>query len=270
MPLNSEPPVESLTETRRTRHFVNGEVREEDCQVALETPLTIMLNGEELATLVCSPHARKELVLGFLAGEGLIRSAADVKDYFHREKQEVVWVETQAEATACREGFLRRNFTSCCGKGRPSLYFRNDSEQLTPLAGTASFTAPHLLDLMARLEEGSHTFQVTGGVHAAALADDREILARFEDIGRHNALDRILGHVLLHGLETSDKAILLSGRTSSEMLIKAARIGAPVLVSRSAPTALAVDLAEQLNVTLVGFARGRSLFVYCCDERIRF
>ena len=89
-----------------------------------------------------------------------------------------------------------------------------------------------------------------------------------EDIGRHNALDRVLGHTIINGIATEDKAVLLSGRISSEMLIKAARIGTPVIVSRSAPTGLAIDLAEELNITTVGFVRGNSMNVYSHPERI--
>jgi len=232
-----------------------------------ETPLTVMLNRQELATIVCSPYAQKELVVGFLAGEGLIKKYSDITDYFHREKQEVVWVET-LDSSIGMENFMGRNFGSCCGKSRPTLYFRNDSEQIKPLTGNASFSATELQDLIRQLDEGSDTFRMTGGVHSAALADNSQILVKYEDIGRHNALDRVLGHTIIKGIATEDKAVLLSGRISSEMLIKAARIGTPLVVSRSAPTGLAIDLAEQLNITAVGFARGNSMNVYSHAERI--
>ena len=235
--------------------------------VVNETPLTIMLNKQELATIVCSPYAQKELVVGFLAGEGLIKKIPDITDYFHREKQEVVWVETEDSDTAM-ENFMGRNFGSCCGKSRPTLYFRNDSEQLRPLYGNARFSASELQELIRQLDDGSDTFRMTGGVHSAALADNERILIKYEDIGRHNALDRVLGHTIINGIATEDKAVLLSGRISSEMLIKAARIGTPVIVSRSAPTGLAIDLAEELNITTVGFVRGNSMNVYSHPERI--
>ena len=235
--------------------------------VVNETPLTIMLNKQELATIVCSPYAQKELVVGFLAGEGLIKKYSDITDYFHREKQEVVWVETE-DSDKAKENIMGRNFGSCCGKSRPTLYFRNDSEQLRPLYGNARFSASELQELIRQLDDGSDTFRMTGGVHSAALADNERILIKYEDIGRHNALDRVLGHTIINGIATEDKAVLLSGRISSEMLIKAARIGTPVIVSRSAPTGLAIDLAEELNITTVGFVRGNSMNVYSHPERI--
>lgn len=257
-----------VTEIRKIMRFENGTVHPEEDRLVVETPLTIMLNDQELATIVCSPYARKELVVGFLAGEGLIRGSSDIKSYFHREKQEVVWVETDLPVQEQQENMLRRNFASCCGKGRPTFYFRNDSSQIKPLESGVRFTAKQVLDLIRHLDEGSDTFRLTGGVHSAGLASPAGIVARYEDIGRHNALDRILGHVLLNDLSTFDKAVLLSGRISSEMLIKTARIGTPVIVSRSAPTGLAIDLAEDLNITVVGFARGDRMNIYCHGERV--
>lgn len=238
-----------------------------DDPVVSEMPLTIMLNNEELATLVCSPVAEKELVIGFLAGEGLIDDPDQIKDYYYREEQGVAFVET-VDPTPRLEGFLRRNFTSCCGKGRPSLYFINDISRINPITGDARFSAEQVVRLVRGLDEGSATFRLTGGVHTAALGNNEGILVRYEDIGRHNALDRIMGHVFLNRIVTSDKAVVLSGRVASEMLIKSARIGVPVVVSRSAPTGLALDLAEQLGITVAGFVRGSGFNVYCHPERI--
>ncbi|MDO9508677.1 MAG: formate dehydrogenase accessory sulfurtransferase FdhD [Thermovirgaceae bacterium] len=257
-----------VTETRVIIRYEGGSYSRQEDSVVAEAPLTIMLNEQELATIVCSPYAQKELVIGFLAGEGLIRDLSDLKGYFHREKQEVVWVETDLPVQEQQENMLRRNFASCCGKGRPTLYFRNDAGQIAPLTGGVKFTPQQILNLIRQLEEDSDNFRLTGGVHSAGLAGPEGIMARYEDIGRHNALDRILGHVILKSVPTSDKAVLLSGRISSEMLIKAARIGTPVVVSRSAPTGLAIDLAEDLNITVVGFARGDRMNIYCHQERI--
>lgn len=258
----------TLTEPRSITRFSEGTFSAMASEVVRETPLTVMLNDEELATLVCSPYAQKELVVGFLVGEGLLSEPSDLKDFFYRDRQEVVWVETASACQEPRENFMRRDFTSCCGKGRPTLYFRNDARQLEPVSGEPRFTAASLLALIRQLEETSLTYRRTGGVHSAALADAGGLLVRFEDIGRHNALDRILGHTFLHRIPTDGKVILLSGRASSELVIKAARIGAPVVVSRSAPTGLAIDLAERLNLTLAGFARGEGMYIYTHDRRI--
>lgn len=235
--------------------------------VVNEIPLTVMLNGEEFVTLVCSPVFEKELVIGFLAGEGIVSEPDDIKDYFHREEQGVVWVET-LNPSRKTDTFLCRNFASCCGKGRPSLYFVNDESLVASVEGNAQFTAESVLQLMRSFEDESETFRKTGGVHSAALADRKGILVKFEDIGRHNALDRIMGYIFLNRINSGDKAVLLSGRVSSEMLIKTVRIGTPVVISRSAPTGLAIDFAEQYGVTVAGFARDGSFNIYCNEERI--
>ena len=105
-------------------------------------------------------------------------------------------------------------------------------------------------------------------MHSAALADEKGLLVMYEDIGRHNALDKVMDYVFLNRITTNDKCLLLSGRVSSEILIKAARTGLPLVVSRSAPAFLAVDLSDQYNVTLAGFARGERLSVYSHEKRI--
>ncbi len=263
----SSPDPEVIERRPITRIEGGSRYSTEDTIVA-ETPLTVILNGEELATIVCSPYAHKELVVGFLAGEGLVKGADDIKDFFYRENQEVVWVETDLPSSEEQGNILKRNFASCCGKGRPTFYFRNDSSQITPVRSEKTFLQEMVLGLSRQLEDGSNTFRLTGGVHSAALGGDEGTVARYEDIGRHNALDRILGYVILKGIPTNDKAVVLSGRISSEMLIKAARIGVPLVISRSAPTGLAIDLAEDLGITVAGFARGDRMNLYSHPERI--
>ena len=235
--------------------------------IVREAPLTIMLNGEELATLLCSPHSLELLAVGFLVSEGILQSRDDLKDVSCRPEQGVVWVDTADDATRL-DGFLKRNFASCCGKGRPSLHFLNDHKLPQPVAHMTRFAAKDLLGWATLLDEEAKTFRLTGGVHEAALAHGEGFVAYYEDIGRHNALDRILGYTFLNDVDTSDKAVILSSRISSGILTKVARIGAPVVVSRAAPTCLSIDLAEQLGITLVGFARGKSLNVYTHPGRI--
>lgn len=237
--------------------------------IVREMPLTITLNGGELATLLCSPHSLELLAIGFLVSEGILQQRGDLKDVSCRPEQGVVCVET-ADGAMRTDGFLRRNFASSCGKGRPSLYYLNDYEQIEPLAlaRQTRFRAKDVLGWARLLEKEAETFRLTGGVHEAALAYGEGFVVIYEDIGRHNALDRISGYTFLNEVDASDKAVILSCRVSSEMLTKVARIGAPLVVSRAAPTCLSIDLAEQLGITLVGFARGNSLNVYTHPGRI--
>jgi FdhD protein len=125
-----------------------------------------------------------------------------------------------------------------------------------------------LLNIISLLEERSQTFRHTGGVHSAALASRSSLLLMFEDIGRHNAVDKVLGRAFLDELVREDKCLALSGRIASEILIKAVRSHIPVLLSRSAPTDLTLSLAEEFNITIVGFARGQNLNIYTHPERI--
>ncbi|MBN1426865.1 MAG: formate dehydrogenase accessory sulfurtransferase FdhD [Anaerolineae bacterium] len=256
-----------LYEERDLVTFQDGRKSSNRQPIVTEMPLTIILNGDELATLVCSPHSFDLLAIGFLVSEGILQRHDDLKAVSCRQEQGVVWVDT-IDGVVPTDGFLQRNFTSCCGKGRPSLPFLNDYRQIQPITHTSSFTATELLDFVSLLDREAQTYRLTGGVHEAALARKGGFVTSYEDIGRHNALDRILGYTFLNDIDTSDKAVVLSGRIASEMLTKAARIGVPVVVSRAAPTCLSIDLAEQLGITVVGFARGSSLNVYTHPERV--
>ena len=257
-----------IYEARELVNYMNGRKNTLRQYIVKEMPLTIMLNGEELATLICSPHSYELLAIGFLVSEGVLQSRDELKRIECRPEQGEIWVDT-ANGAAHTDDFVRRNFANCCGKGRPSLHLLDDYEQTRPLSYTSShFTVGELLGFVTLLNEQAHTFRLTGGVHEAALAHGAGFVASYEDIGRHNALDRIVGYAFLNDVDTSDKAVVLSGRIASEMLTKAARIGVSIVVSRSAPTCLSIDWAERLGITLVGFARGKTLNVYTHPGRI--
>lgn len=235
--------------------------------VVEENPLTLFLNHTELATMICSPGGYDELGVGFLFSEGLLQEPSEILTISCREEEGLLWIETSRQIPQTGN-FLRRHIASCCGKSRAGLYFINDARQLKPVQSEAKFRADHLLEMIKRLEELAVTFQLTGGVHSAALGDQSGILARYEDIGRHNAVDRVLGHIFLNQIHTNDKFLMLSGRIASEILIKAARASIPLVLSRSAPTGLTIDLAEEMNIAVVGFARGQQLSIYSHPEKI--
>lgn len=253
--------------TRDINVYKHGFSEHTQAAIVRETPLTVFLNHNELATMICSPGAYVELGAGFLLSEGLIRERSDITEMNCRDEEGLLWVETNLP-TPQTNNFLRRHMASCCGKGRAALYFINDARQLQAVQSNTRFSAQYLLDLMRQMEEKSKTFRQTGGVHSAALADHADLLFMYEDIGRHNAVDKVLGRAFLNEISTSDKCLLLSGRIASEILIKAARSNIPLVLSRSAPTELTVDLAEELNIAVVGFARGESLNIYSHPEKI--
>jgi FdhD protein len=258
--------AQSIYEERDALMFKGGVKTEGRLPIVREAPLTVFLNGRELASLVCSPHSFETLAIGYLVSEGVLRRRDDLKDMTCRQEEGAVWVDT-VDVDAQPDGLWQRYFAGCRG-GRPSSHSIDGLQQVPPITHAASFTAGNLLELMASLEREAQTYMLTGGVHEAALAHEGGFIVNCEDIGRRNALDRVLGYTFLNGIDACDKAIVLSARIASDMVAKAIRIGVPVMLSRAAPTCLAIDLAEQLGVTIVGFARGNRLNVYSHAERV--
>jgi FdhD protein len=241
--------------------------RREDV-VVREVPVTIFLNDEEFVTTICSPSAIEALVAGFLFVEGIIADRKDLLGIKVRPEEGLVWVET-ARPTEAEALFLKRCLASCCGRGRSAFYFVNDAGLKPVEAEGFTVTAGQLFALNEEREKRSVTFRTTGGTHNAVLCTPEEILYFEEDIGRHNAVDKVLGRAFLEGVPFRDKLIFLSGRVSSEMVVKAARAGVPLIASRAAPTDLALEMADKLNIGVVGFVRGDCLNIYTRPERVR-
>lgn len=234
--------------------------------VATEVPLTILANGVEIATLSCTPEHLRELVAGFLFTQGLIGGANDIQEIL------IDPVRWRADASITRpvdrELLNKRLYTSGCGKGVmfTSLF---EAAVRQPLATDFRLSAAAVDDLMRWLQSGSPLHRLTGGVHSAVLAaDGRHPGAVLDDIGRHNAVDKVIGQALLAGAGFTSAVLASSGRISSEIIFKARRCAIPVAASFGAPTHQAVLLARDLGVTLVGFARGRKLTVFAHQERL--
>jgi FdhD protein len=253
---------------RKALTYDKGIVAENrEVNVVTEKPLTVFLNHNELATLICSPGGLQELTVGFLLSEGILKEPSDIEDIRLREDDGLLWIET-TQPVSQTDNFLRRHIASCCGKGRAGLYFINDARQLQKVKSDWRLPVKQIISLMAELEERAESFRITGGVHSAALADESGIIVHYEDIGRHNAVDKVLGYAFLNDISPHNKCLLLSGRVASEILIKAARGNIPIILSRAAPTELTLELAEELDLCVVGFARGERLTVYTHLEKI--
>lgn len=235
--------------------------------VVKETPLTIFLNGQELVTLLCTPSHQKYLAAGFLFSEGFLRSREEVKSIEFYEEKGVVNILTTTDIELPKDLFQRRTITSGCGKGA-IFYNALDRLQCRPVKSDLKVPPGTVRNIMRDVNRLSELFKATGGVHTSALCRGKEIIIFREDIGRHNAIDKILGQCLLEQIHRDDTLMVTSGRLTSEMLIKVARQGVPVLVSRSAPTDLAVNMAKKLEVTLIGFVRGSRMTVYTNPERV--
>lgn len=260
--------LSKICSKREITRYQAGQRETLEVSVVQEKPLTLFLNHVEMVTMICSPGGYEELGIGFLISEGIVQKRSDITSISCREEEGLLWVETSTP-TSQTSSFLRRHMASCCGKGRAGLYFINDFRQLQAVDSDTMFSAEQLLGFINELENRSTNFRLTGGVHGAALADHSGLLCMFEDIGRHNAVDKVLGRAFLDEINTSDKCLILSGRIASEILIKAARNKVAFVLSRSAPTELTIELAEELKITVIGFARGHQLSIYSHPEKVR-
>ncbi len=235
--------------------------------VVREIPFTIILNNEELVTLLCSPSDLKYLAVGFLFSEGLLHSRDEINKVLVDERRGIVRVETKKSVEPGKDVLFKRFITSGCGRGA-SFYNAADVQAQEKIESQISISAREIFALAKKFEHRSQVFLATGGVHSAALCDNIDVLVFNEDIGRHNAIDKVFGECIMTDLPTEDRLIITSGRISSEILLKAARRNIPIVISKSAPTNLGVKLAEDLGITLIGFVRGKRMNVYTNIGRI--
>jgi FdhD protein len=240
----------------RTYLKVRGpSVEEVAGEVVREQPLSVFVNGEKFLTLLCSPMMLEALVVGYLWMEKVIADVAEITSLT------VSPVDGRAEVTLAGPVTLptERILTSGCGGG---ITFRIDHRLFPRLDSPLRVRPEELAARMKDLFGAAVHYQRSRGIHGAALADRERLLVVAEDVGRHNAVDKIKGEALLRGIPTEDRVLLSTGRISSEMLLKAVRMGVPVVASRTSPTEMAVGLAEQLGVTVCGYVRPDGLNVY--------
>ncbi len=253
-----------MTKEREIKVFDQGNWSVRKDQLVIEATLKIILNGMELVNIACSPKDTTQLAIGYLLSEGYIKSPADARS-INADDPSCIKVETGSGIDLSCDS-IRIN--TCLGRGRAQV---QESLQLWPEdAAPVIYSPHHLLKIINELDATSYTFQQTGGVHSAGLADNQQLLFRFEDIGRHNAVDKVIGQAFLQQLDLSDKCLLLSGRIAAEILTKTALNRIPLILSRSAPTMMAVETAGKLGLTVVGFARGQRFNLYCQGERVLF
>ncbi len=250
-------------------HFSNGKMTTREDTIVTEFPVTIKINGQEFVTMVCTPEYVEDMAIGYLASEGIIRKYEDIKEIWVQEDEGFVHVKTDKPNPYYEKFQNKRYITSCCGGSRQGFVFVNDALTAKKMNDIHVKVSPEdCFRLMKDMQESAVTFQQTGGVHNAALCDMNELLLSRMDIGRHNALDKIYGYCLKNDISIKDKILVFSGRISSEILLKVAKIGCEMILSKSAPTELALTLAEDLGITTVGFIRNQSFNVYTGAERI--
>ncbi|MEY8350271.1 formate dehydrogenase accessory sulfurtransferase FdhD [Bacillus cereus] len=258
-----------VQETCKMVRYQAGAFLEQEDEIVTEYPVTIKLNGEEYVTVVCTPNYIEDMVIGFLISEGIIDSYKGIDELWIQQDKGVVHVKTSQINPLYQTLYNKRYVTSCCGKSRQGFVFVNDAAKAKTLHDIHVIVTPEeCFHLMNTLQHSSTTFRQTGGVHNTALCDRNNILLSRMDIGRHNALDKIYGHCLRNNISIEGKIIAFSGRISSEILLKVSKIGCEIVLSKSAPTKLALQLAHDLGITVVGFIRNDSCNIYTHPERI--
>lgn len=227
-----------------------------------EALVSIYVNGQELATIMCSPIEQEMLALGFLYNEGVIDALEEVALVRANVARSVV------DIFLNRSDFeppRRMVLTSGCGGG---VTLQHLTEAHPPLQTDFATTPQIILERMRDLQGAARLYSQVRGVHTAVLANRDRLLVSAEDVGRHNAVDKIAGKALQAGIDTTDGIVLTSGRISSEMLGKARRMGVPLVVSRTSPTSISIRLAQAWNICVVGYVRQGSMRVYTCPQRL--
>ncbi len=266
------PPI---TKECSTKRYKDGKVFSFNHPVAIEEPLEIRISDEPFVTLMRSPSLEKELVIGFCFTEGLIKSISDVLLLEH--------CGTASEAGTHNVAKLRlSNAEKILNKSKRNIEARTACgicsratigdicSQIAKIDSDMGVKIEVLRSLDEKMLEAQKLFNLSGATHAAALfTKDGELVVCAEDLGRHNALDKIIGYCLIRGIPTQNKVVVLSGRTSFELVMKAARAGIPIIASVSAPTLFAVELSQALGCTLVGFLRKEGFNIYTYPDRIK-
>jgi FdhD protein len=237
-------------------------------RVVHERPLTLFLNGQEIVTMMTIGDHPDYLALGYLLNQNMLRHDDRITAIEHDEDLDVVVVRTE-RVTDYEEKLKKKVRTSGCAQGTVFGDLMEKFEQVT-LPASAVLKTSWLYGLMKTINTCPSLYLEAGAIHGCALCCGPEVLLYMEDVGRHNAVDKIAGYMFQHGLEPQDKIFYTTGRLTSEMVIKTVQMGIPILVSRSGFTAWGVDLARQAGLTLIGRARGRRFLALSGAERIVF
>ncbi|MDP6326010.1 MAG: formate dehydrogenase accessory sulfurtransferase FdhD [Candidatus Thalassarchaeaceae archaeon] len=253
-----------MEERVAAQRITRGQTKPLEDSVAIEEPLEIQINGQPWATTMRTPGHDSELALGLLYSEGLIVDYNDVTDI--QIDDNIVLIQGDISTEGHTRGFVRSSSCGVCGRASLDAILARQPPAISP--NEFRITTDIVDSLVMELRAKQSVFDSTGGVHAVALFNSKgQISDIAEDVGRHNAMDKIVGRSITQ-LPLSNRGVLLSGRVSFEMVQKAVMAGCPFVAAIGAPTTLAVDLARQHGLTLVGFLREGRFNVYCGANRI--
>jgi FdhD protein len=238
-------------------------------KIAEERPLHLFVNSTYWATILCSPSNLKEMAVGHLLSEGILKSTAEIEEVNLKETESSCYVKLKAEINIGeRLGLSRlhqRIVTSACGEQSIHQYQRKPAKITSKLTVKAEI----LFNSVNQLNFEAKIFRQTGGVHAAAICNsDGSVTALAEDVGRHNAVDKVIGMAALKRIKFGDCFLTSTGRLSGDIVFKASKVGLPIVASLGAALDSGVAMAEAANLTLAGFVRGKRMNIYCYPERI--
>jgi len=234
-----------------------------DAETIVETPVSLTVNGEVWLTSMCTPVHLEAMALGFLYNEGMIESMDEVENVHMCEHGDNidVWLNHAVEQPTSwkRTSGCTGGVTAVDLLAKPNVSFNGGRPRVEPEAIT---------ELVEQLIAVQSLYRETGGVHSSALSDGEKIVIMAEDIGRHNSLDKIAGLCLMNNIWPATRLLITTGRISSEMLQKAARMEVPILISRTSPSSLSIEMAERYGITLIGYARKHRFNVYSNAQRV--
>lgn len=236
--------------------------------IAAERALTIYLDKREILTLMTLGSQPELLVLGWLKNQNLLSDLTDVESIQVDWEVEAAVIRTRSGVAGLEQKLSHRTVTTGCGQGTVFGRMMDNLSQIQLAKPTVSQS--QIYRLLERLSAHNQVYRKAGAVHGCALCGEDDILSFVEDVGRHNAVDTIAGHMWYEGIDGADKWFYTTGRLTSEMVIKVAQMGVPVLLSRSGVTQMGLELAQQLGVMLIARAKGRHFLVYHGADQIHF
>ncbi|MEE8351927.1 MAG: formate dehydrogenase accessory sulfurtransferase FdhD [Rhodospirillales bacterium] len=236
--------------------------------VTVERPLTLYLNSREIVTMMSICDYPEYMAVGYLVNQNMLHPGDEITSIDYEEDIDTIVVRTPVE-TDFEEKLKKKTLTSGCAQG---TVFGDVMEKFdeVELPKDAIIKTSWLYTLMKKINTRPSLYLEAGAIHGCVLAQQDRPLLYMEDVGRHNAIDKIAGYMFMHGIDGADKIFYTTGRLTSEMVIKAVQMGIPILASRSGFTAWGVDLARQVGLTLIGRARGKRFVVLAGADRIEY
>jgi FdhD protein len=235
--------------------------------IALEAPTNIFINDVYVVTLLSTPTLQQELVIGWLFDEGMLDSFDQIEQI--TKTQDIIKVQTKQpiEATKLRVEGVSRLFTTACGLSAQKFFQVISGQNLPPVESKYSVKTEHIHRMIKTLDN-SELFHSTGGVHVAAIFEHEKLVAFAEDVGRHNSIDKVIGIGIQANIDFSNTILVSSGRQPADMVLKAARMGIPIILSKAAPIRSGIIAAEKTGVTLTCFVREQRMNIYTHPQRI--